>query len=1185
MAENDSASASRRSSMKEKEGEAQSKNVAGVEYKQFKLFSAILKEAALDTPSFRAMVNHMDSQLMKTEKWITAVAATVKKIPGQVRVLENYLNEFLEYLVPLVLQDGYLDEQYTFAELRHTKSGLKNLWKVAIAMVLVSLPEIERLQHNISKRVAAYQQHRRRFMACQEKYDRFLLIHMATPKSKEPALVKEDLLELYAAHKEYLQLSLDAVMEMIDLGTMINESVSQFNYLLWSDKVSRANDNPAVLSLFQETWTTVQKIRNFYEHFNPALKKLEPDLLLARKNTEEHTNAEYLPPANLNDYRTLSINFRMLHDPNEQAVEKHGYLFMKTWVDRLSKPVWVRRWAFVQGGVFGFLVLSPTGTSVQETDKIGLLLCSTKYAPNEDRRFCFELKTMDTTLVLQVQTMAQLKLWLTVFENSRRRIADENDPMHQLVHIASGRYPPLVMEFLSSLNSVMDRDITNTRIVSAKNEVIMSSRLSAHIEKNEKLFQRYVFQQVSQIAFPMVTELSRPSLIAYSLTGETAVPTALCANLWGSRNWGVFYVNDMVGVNPITEIPKAEETRLIGEGMVLPKNYPNKWVARDVQMRALFESILEPEECCLVLFLCLLSPNPQQELRSTVFITQSHFYAYINTLGFISLLKAPVNRFAEAKLVQKKDYEVLKVTHVAGLLKLKLFLEDGKLLAEKLNCVFTNDALDKPLGVTPLIEKLVKIETDYNNEKAKQKKMFAINGSPETKPESFERVLKEDSNPPLRQVEFESDVFFVKEHVVKMPPQALFHVLFGIRSSVLDSSYKSVSVSISDKPMWYEDPLLGHLTREFNSELLYYTGRKGKVRTKQEIEHKLENEYYSVKTTQSNFKVNYGPEFRFVSRFIIEGIEGGKSKMKFFSTVKFDRKWICSGFFRWFGNTLINSFYHTVCTRVDDAAISFGNSGKIVKAIYYYGKIPVADVAPKCPPTGPARISLVTIVRLVFRSVMTSALSWTLLFLWNSWRCFWAIIDRLTVHFLLLMVIGLLTASNVFLCARNTLHYWNSRAATGLVKEMYHYDPVVLEKALYVKDMETLISNKSVFGKGSECMRSFENQSFVLNYNQPVAWENIYNDGMTRGVARQLKQSLQDIGVKRNQLLVSLRMLNDLEQELAFGEWRNWLLNELSKCDMVLGAEHDSDVVQDLDELQRYCRSCSEEFTSMGDLT
>jgi hypothetical protein len=54
-------------------------------------------------------------------------------------------------------------------------------------------------------------------------------------------------------------------------------------------------------------------------------------------------------------------------------------------------------------------------------DDIGVLLCNAKPAVQEERRFCFEVKTKNQTLLLQAETQAQLMEWLEVFEVAKKR--------------------------------------------------------------------------------------------------------------------------------------------------------------------------------------------------------------------------------------------------------------------------------------------------------------------------------------------------------------------------------------------------------------------------------------------------------------------------------------------------------------------------------------------------------------------------------------------------------------------------------------------------------------------------------------------------------------------------------------------------------------------------------------------
>lgn len=1160
-------------------------------YRQFKLISVTFKEAALDSPSFRASVNHLDLQLLNTEKWLLALTASLLKIPLEVNELRSFLNSFLEYLVPLFLQDGLLDQEYTVSSLNSTKSGLKTLWNLALSLVEVNMANLELLRDEIVERIASYKRLRKQFDAAQEKYDQFLSLFMALSKLKEAAMIMEDLLQVFAVRKEYIQLSLELTMKISDLSNFINERLTLLNFLLWHEKTDKFSGNPLVLGLFDDFWQVQKRIQCWSENYRKAMGNLTGDLLIAKKHIEDRTVTQFSPSSSLDDYRPLLINARNLSDVDEPSAEIYGYLFLKTWTGKSTKPIWVKRWAFIQGGVFGFLVLNPSHSSVQETDKIGVLLCNAKYTPNEDRRFCFEVRTIDTTLVLQAETLTELKCWLKVFDNAQVRILDTEDPMHELFTIASGRYPPLVTEFQSSINTVTDREITSAKIVNTAGQIITSSRLSSHLEKNEKLFQKYIYNQIAQIYLPFVTDTSKSSLIAYSLTGSTAVPTALSANIWGSLNWGVNYMNDLDPSDVYeAEIPDEPFVKQVGNGIKYPRNFPNLWLPRDIQLRALFESSVGPQECCLVSFNSLLSPNSRQELRGTTFFTQKSIYSYIHSLGFVSLSKASITKLVEAQCTKKKNYDLLKVVNLEGSLRAKLFLDDGELVAKKLNMIFKNAASDLPVGLNELINRILEIDNAHNLEKAKRKHKLIEDEprEPVTNTSSFDFRASPDPSPAKAlRYDFTDEMPLMGEHVIKLPPKAVFHLFFGARSTILEESFPSVRVRMLEHNKWMKDPENDNiLTKEFITEYNHYGRKRGRAKVKYILEEFQDNEYYNCSIVRSYFKMNYGPRFKFCSRMVLIGIEGGQTRLRYYCDVQTESKSLFSNIVRRIGTSYIQSFLGALCRKADEAAIKIGHSGKILKAIYVYGKIEVTDTPYETPQVPFSEMSWGTVLRLFWMGTMTSATRRffaTIYFLLSATKI---IFQSLSAHRLLVGIIFLLSIMNIMLGARSTQHYWNAREAKSLARDVVTFEPMMIERAIYLKDIHELINNKEILASSdSTCFQTFRNMSFVLNFNQPGAWSSSYHDDLTRTVATKLRKSLQDIGIRRNELLVNLRMLNALEEEIAQGEWKNWLVNELEKCDHLKHLPlvedpvvHDQEFVSALESLSDFCSSCAKEM-------
>lgn len=1164
-------------------------------FRQYKLVSVSLKEAALDSPSFRASVNHLDSQVANTEKWLVALAASVTKIPKQVKQLHLFFHSFLEYFVPPFLQEGLLDQEYTVELLNTTKEGLQNLWLMALNVLQVNISAIDINKDDLLKRMARYRVVRRRFDACQEKYDNFLLIHMATPKLKEAGLVMEDSQQLAAVRREYIHLSLELVQEFADVGQFINLTLNRLNYLLWRDRNDKIGSNPHVAALFKDYWTAAKRIEAWSEGYKAASENMREDLAVARRNVEERTIAHFTPSKNINDYRPQLINSRVLADCDDESVEKYGYLFMKTWQDKQSKPFWVQRWAFVQGGVFGMLELLPSQTSVQETDKFGVLLCNVKYAPNEERRLCFELKTIDTTVVFQAETLEELKLWLKVFENAKNRIVAQDDEMHDLIQIASGRYPPVVTELQSQVNTAMDRELTSAKIVSSSGQIITSSKLSTHLEKNEKFFQRHIYHQIGRINLPFMTDATRSSLIAYSLAGSTAVTTALSANIWGSINWGRYYLYDSSledGAGDLV-LPDDDNMKQIGLGIKLPKNFPNSWTAKDIQLRALFESAMDAGECCLLSYSCLISPNLRQELRSTQFITAKHVYSYVHSFGFVSLSKSPITHFAEATNTPQQNFDLIKITMMRGLFKMKLFLDDGDLIAAKLNCIYQNASSDNPQSVTTLISKLIEIE--QNHLAKKNEKNRICNGTEHSTDAQglFDLISTKDTPPSvppsIDSLTFRDNMPLKGEHDFKMLPRTLLHILFGSRSNILDDSYPVIDVRYTQNAEWHksEDPDVV-LERVLLSEIIYVAGKSGKFTMKQEIEKAIPDQYYSVKINRSNFKVRYGPEFSISGRFVITAREGGLSRLKYYYDIDVAKRSLMSIPIHYLCNTFSSSFFRLLCRNLDEASKQIGHNGKLLKAIYFYGKISVTD-APMArhKHLPPSQLDICDVLRLLIKGTMTSVVRRILAFSYFILSCLDFVRRQLSVYKFLVGVIVMLTILNVLLGARSTQHYWNARHAKSMVRDVLDFEPMKMQRAIYLKDVQELLLKQAPKSNTSACFKTFQNQSIVLNHDQGIAWNRAYDDDLSYEVALKLSNSLREIALKRNELLVSLNMLNLMEEEIAMAEWNNWLISELARCEQVKrlsileGGKLEGEVAAGIGGLESYCESCSEEMSAL----
>lgn len=1184
--------------------------------RQLKLISVHFKEAALDSPSFRASVNHLDAQVDNIEQWLLALASSVKKIPKYIAELQSFSNSFLEHLMPTFLQDGLIDQEYTVQTLHTTFEFLSKLWNSSFAALAVRSYAVDGMNVRVLKAIKKYREQRANFEENQKKFDRYLSIYTATSKTKDASIVMEDAKQLFKVRKDYIRASLDLVSELTSLGNIIDKSLVKVCSELWNNKKNYIFDLTA-----QMNGKKIQSVQSWCDSYSIATEKLKTDMLSARKQVEESAIFQYVPSKNINDYKISLLNAKVLADINEPGFEKHGYLFMKTYTEKSSKPIWVRRWVFVKGGIFGLLVLSPSQTFVQETDKIGILLCNVKYAPQEDRKFCFEIRTIDTTVVFQAETVADLKSWLKVFDNERNRILSENNGGDShLVAIASGRYPPMVTEFASTVNTVIDRQLTSHRIINSSGQIIASSKLSTKIELNERLFKRHIYHQIPQIIPPFTTDSTKSSIIAYSLAAPNSLPTALTANIWGSANWGLYYLHETHSIRKHSNDSIDSEfldLELGDEGINYPDYYPYDLIPLDIQMRALFETAIEPGELCLVSFSCIWFPNSRQELSGRCFVTNRHFYFFTQSLGFVALTKSPSDSFVSVTYTSKKSYDVLKLYNVSGAVNIKLFLGDAKLIANKINYIIENKARDQPRHLHEVVNNLVKLDNQRAIElrgEFKKELMAARFDSSSSKQEYSESLLGDEYRPefgdPLEKagsfkeskespisykVDYSDVSHILGERIYNVPPRALFHVLLGDESTILNSYASLTKVESRVKMPWVIMDDNKGMVRKYNTDVIRGGKIRGQIQITDTLDGHIDNEYYSFTHEKSAVRLLCGAPFSVQFRFVCVRYHGDQTKVTVYGKVNFEGKLLLTSIV----NTFTLSLCRNACSRanseLNEAIKRLGSHGTISKAVFLYGKLSHTEQLFEAPPVKPLALGPGFFVSLVCKKCVVTLISFIVRIFYFIFNLILILLKGIKTNYIMLLVIVGLSLSNLFLIGKTTQSYWSIRRASSLTRNYLSREPLMLQRAIYLKDAEEAIriDDRNVsLQTDSVCYNTFKENSFVLNYDRSTVWSKVYGDETTRKVAQDLKQTLHEVGVKRHELMVKLRMLNDMEMELGKAEYKNWLMSELGRCEYIeqnLFEQFNEGNIESLDvglesgvdSVIAYCNSCASELQNM----
>ncbi|KAL1961352.1 hypothetical protein VTO42DRAFT_80 [Malbranchea cinnamomea] len=386
-----------------------------------------LKEAALDSPSFRASTLHFFEQIDLVEKWLDGYVKATGKLASELSTLENVSNNFLSHIAPLTnISEAVLDHDYALLAQKRYSDCAKDFWSGAISTLRkLETVVLEPIRSFINGDLRAFKELRRTLEQTQKQYDNVHARYASQTKTKEPSSLREDAFQLHEARKAYLKASMDFCVQSPQIKLTLEKLLVDLSYGQWRDfKIIR--DGWSLT--FTKFGPEMDRIKGWTHELENTEKSSRRELLNARKQIEEAAEQAARPSRELDDYSVSTVPYLGSKGPASLKMggrafgpEKQGWLNLRFFTGRPSRPVWVRRWAFLKNGIFGCLVQGSRTGGVEESERIGVLLCSVRPAFQEERRFCFEVKTKSNSIMLQAETQKELMEWIGAFEAAKRK--------------------------------------------------------------------------------------------------------------------------------------------------------------------------------------------------------------------------------------------------------------------------------------------------------------------------------------------------------------------------------------------------------------------------------------------------------------------------------------------------------------------------------------------------------------------------------------------------------------------------------------------------------------------------------------------------------------------------------------------------------------------------------------------
>ncbi|KAH8153249.1 uncharacterized protein LAJ45_02836 [Morchella importuna] len=390
------------------------------------LIPVTLREAALDSPTFRGTVVHYAEQVTLVEAWLEEYIKATTRLSAGVSALEGLINTYITAGNPVGLSESMMDHDYTLLALTRYAEGSKSFWGAVMAGAQKTEASVVEPLLAFQKRdLKSFKEIRRTLETTQSRYDLLLSRYSTQSKTKEPSSLREDAFQVYEARKLYIRSCLDFCVAAPTFRAALDRVLVK----IFSDQ-SREQQRIRRdgTSTMERHAAEIDRVRAWSEGMEASEQMFRKELVSARKELEDRAKRDWQPARDLEEYAVSTVPYLTSRPnvPEEKEGEKtpsvkQGWLFMRVLAGKPgARTSWIRRWFFVKDGVFGWLVQGFKDGAMEESEKIGVLLCNIKPAFQEERRFCFEVKTKDTTVLLQAETQVELMQWLAVFEQAKR---------------------------------------------------------------------------------------------------------------------------------------------------------------------------------------------------------------------------------------------------------------------------------------------------------------------------------------------------------------------------------------------------------------------------------------------------------------------------------------------------------------------------------------------------------------------------------------------------------------------------------------------------------------------------------------------------------------------------------------------------------------------------------------------
>lgn len=912
------------------------------------LVAVTLKEAALDSPTFRASFNHLNTQIVDLLEWCDLLLARTGKLNSSMSGMRDLANDIIEVFMPDFASNGLLGQDYTTLACVRYSQSVKGVWTEIILRLRTHYEHLNHQFQKIKTSYKPYKAQREKFQQMQAAYDKAQSEYMAMSKSEPPA-------ELQKASKKAVELRREYLLVSIKLTSLM----SHFRLEATTGLVMALTDP---MQIYQKTsLQTVETAIDLHRLRQCAvgMKAGKSELMAGLESSCEHLKRRVWESETTEDLSAfapekskLPADFKPEISPNT-PLEQFGWVFIK---NPSQHGAWSRRWAFIKNGLFGYLSLSVDQTYVLESDKVPVGDCQFVSAPNLDRRFCFLVISDNVQVTVQAESFAELKGWLTVAAAVSRthislpsrlypwspefasvNLADDtvssssspsSSPSSHRRHQSGDHLRRLVRRSagLSRLNSTASSrsEADSTETASAKTadpthaftDVTLSKSFNDLLSCVESI--QYI-DGLSTMApssqgmlappvvptVPMPTSMTPWALVGYAFLRPVGFPNALTANFSGSVNWSTYQPNRQTSV---TYQPKAPD---------YPSYYPKELVAQDMIRRALFENMVLPDEYLVTIMRGFARLNDKQWVPARIYATNRRLLHQISIFDYSTLRSVRYSSILDVECKSTMDFDDLQVI-VRNVeddansdippyttVTMRCYIDSGILMQRRLQYILDNHKSRNPDNLEKMLAELSRINAEYaaeisrrvapaTNQKESLGTLWGDVDRALQGPMSQNNMSSAEAT--SQEVNFGHNLgktmkYTISERDFPLSPRGLFHIMFGEHETVFHRSQVNHRLFQKiESGDWYDrNGVLERVVHAWISgikEIAFkmYWDSMEQVFV-QRIERKDSGHLYIISERRPVLRLPHGSKFSILVRFAIVRLPSGTARLQVFAEV------------------------------------------------------------------------------------------------------------------------------------------------------------------------------------------------------------------------------------------------------------------------------------------------------------